>query len=58
MDYMIEFDCINDCGGTEWWSYDDYDELIAEIYSELQYMGGGHADIYDENGEFIDDVEV
>ena len=57
MEYMIEFDGINDCG-TEWWTYDDYGEMIAEICNELRNIGGGHADIYDEDDNFIDDVEV
>lgn len=57
MEYMIEFDGVNGCG-TEWWDYDDYDEMIAEIQDELRKMGGGHADIFDEWDNFVDDVEV
>lgn len=57
MEYTIEFDGICGCG-TEWWSYDDYDEMIVEVCNELRNMGGGHADIYDEGGNFVEDVEV
>ena len=57
MEYRIEFDGINDCG-TEWWDYDDYGEMIAEVCHELRKIGGGHADIFDEDDNFVDEVEI
>ncbi len=59
MESMSEFDGACVCG-TEWWTYaySDYSEMIAEVGDELRQMGGGHADIYDEDGNFVEDVEV
>ena len=61
MEYMIEFDGIYNCG-TEYWDAYTYDgnfaALIADVKDVLKGMGGGHADIYDEDGNFVEDVEV
>ena len=55
--YYVELDGINDCeiayyDAKNWW------ELIGFVKNALDEMGGGHADIYDEEGDFVDDVEV
>ena len=56
-EYMVEFDGINDCG-VAYYETDNYKELIMWIESDLADMGGGHADVYDEEGDFVDFVEV
>ena len=55
--YYVEFDGINEC---EVAYYDDvsWHELIGFVNSALGDMGGGHADIYDAEGDFIEAVEV
>lgn len=55
--YYVEFDGINSCeiayyDAKNWW------ELVGFVKNALDEMGGGHADIYDEDGDFVDDVEV
>ena len=55
--YYVEFDGINDCG-TTYYEINNYGELIEWIEIDLRLLGGGHADIYDEEGDFVDDVEV
>lgn len=49
--YYVEFN------GIEYYS-DNYESLINAVEADLCQMGGGHANIYDEDGNFIDDVEV
>jgi len=55
--YYVELDGINDCGSSYFY-YDNYKSLINAVEAELREMGGGHADIYDEDGDFVEDVEV
>ena len=55
-EYMVEFDGINDCG-TVYYTVRDWWELIGYVNGALDEMGGGHADIFDEEGNFIEDVE-
>lgn len=56
-EYMVEFDGVNGCGVT-YYETNNYGELIKWVETDLRLLGGGHADIYDEEGNFIDDVEV
>ena len=56
-EYMVEFDA-NDGSGTAYYETNNYGELIEWIEIDLRLLGGGHADIYDEEGDFVDDVEV
>lgn len=56
-EYMVDLDGINN-SGIAYYETNNYRELIKWIESDLRMLGGGHADIYDEDGEFIDDVEV
>lgn len=56
-EYMVEFDGINGCG-TSYYETNNYGELIDWVEINLRLLGGGHADIYDEEGEFINDVEI
>lgn len=56
-EYMVEFDGVNDCG-TAYYVVHNWWELMGFVKSALDEMGGGHADIYDEDGDFVEDVEV
>ena len=48
------------CDGVE--GYEEYwyegNAPIADAVCALDNLGGGHADIYDEDGDFVEDVEV
>lgn len=55
--YFVDFDGNNYCT-EETYSTNNYKELIAWVTADLEECGGGHADIYDEDGEFVEDIEV
>lgn len=55
--YFVELDG-NDYSTEEFYTTDNYKQLIEWIEGDLEDCGGGHADIYDEDGDFVDDVEV
>lgn len=55
--YLVEFDCINGCG-EDVFETNNYGELIRWVEECLAAYGGGHADIFDEEGDFVDMVEV
>lgn len=57
IEYYIEFDGIDE-SKAEWWEFDNFDNLIDSVAEELKLLGGGHADIYDEDNEFIQSVEI
>ena len=55
--YFVYLDGIDGFEAAEytvrnWW------ELVGYVNAALEELGGGHADIYDEEGEFVEDVEV
>ena len=56
-EYMVEFDGVNDWG-TAFYDVNGWWELIGFVKNALDEMGGGHADIFDEDGNFVDEVEV
>ena len=56
-EYTVELDGI-DGFEEKWYSTDNYGELIEWIEDDLRELGGGHADIFDEEGDFVEDVEV
>lgn len=58
MEYTIEFDTINDGWFEAWYASNEFEEIIEWVKDELREHGGGHADIYDEEGDFVEDVEV
>lgn len=58
MEYTVEFDTIDDGWFECWYDSDDITEVIGWVAEDLEEHGGGHADIYDEDGEFVDEVEV
>lgn len=56
-EYMVEMDGINDyC--TNFYKVHSLDDLIVIVKKDLDAMGGGHADIFDNEDNFITDVEV
>ena len=57
MEYTVELDGINGCG-TNFYEPHNHAELINWVQEDLKTLGGGHADIYDEDGEFVEDIEV
>jgi len=56
-EYSAELDGIKGFR-TGWYTTDDETELISWVTEDLELLGGGHADIFDEEGEFVEDVEV
>ena len=55
--WYVEFDGINGCFAN--WYYDfTLNEIIAEAEMTLQDLDGGHADIFDEDDNFIKDIEI
>ena len=55
--YFIEFDGIN--GACEmYYSTNNYKHLFQWVETILKELGGGHADIYDEDGDFVEDLEI
>lgn len=56
-EYFAEFDGINGCYDCHY-TTNNYRELIAWVEESLEELGGGHADIFDEDGDFVEDVEV
>lgn len=54
-DWYVYYDNIHD--------YDELynfiiDEVVEHVKDTLKNTGGGHADIYDEDGDFVEGVEV
>jgi hypothetical protein len=56
-EYLVEFDCVNGCGEDVFWT-DNYAQLIHWVEECLTAFGGGHADIYDEDRDFVEDIEI
>ncbi len=56
-EYMVELDGINAFEEKLYYT-DNYAELIEWVEDDLRGLGGGHADIFDEEGDFVEDVEV
>lgn len=55
--YFVEFDG-NDYSAQEFYTTDNYKQLIEWVTMDLEECSGGYADIYDEDGDFVEDVEV
>lgn len=55
--YTVEFDGINECG-TIYYEVDSWWELIGFVQNVLDEMGGGCAYIFDEEDNFVEDVEI
>lgn len=56
-EWMVEFDMFAGTGMAYYYANTKADAL-KQIREELVAWGGGHADVYDEDGEFVCDVEV
>jgi len=58
IEILAEFD-LNDYGYVNGYFFgENVEECAEKVKEELEMWGGGHADMFDEDGEFIDDVEV
>lgn len=56
-EYFVCFDGINDY--EEGYIYgDNYKEIVTQVENVLKELGGGHADIFDEDGDFVEDIEI
>lgn len=55
--YFVEFDGIN-CPDHEVYLTNNYKELIGWVIEDLEKYNGDHADIYDEDGEFVETIEI
>ena len=53
----VEYDGVNGYE-EEYLETFNHDELIEWVTETLQTLGGGHADIYDEYGDFVEDLEI
>lgn len=56
-EYHVEFDGIDGYCSMDY-ETEFYGSLISKVQSVLIALNGGHADIFNEEGEFIDDVEI
>ena len=56
-EYTVCLDGVNGYS-EEFYTTNDFKELIYWVEEDLRRLGGGHADIYDEDGDFVEDVEV
>lgn len=57
-EYMVEYDTI-DYGWSQCrYQVNNYEALIPWVEGVLSAEGGGHADIFDEDGDFVEDVEI
>ncbi len=57
-EYIVEYDTIDDGWFERSYSVHNYGPFILWIKGVLSAYGGGHADIYNKNGDFVEDVEV
>lgn len=57
MECMVELDGM-DGYRVMYFESDEMDDIIQWAQGELEDLGGGHADIYNEDGEFYGDLEV
>ena len=56
-EYFVCFDGI-DCYEENFVCGDNYKEIVTEVEKVLRSFGGGHADIFDEDGDFVEEIEV
>lgn len=57
-EYVVDFFLVDGEYFQGWYSSDDIKEVMGWVAEDLEEYGGGHADIYDEDDNFIEDVEV
>lgn len=56
-EWMVEFDTFERTGTAYFYANTKADAL-KQVREELVAWGGGHADVYNEDGTFVCDVEV
>ena len=57
LEYFVEFDGVDGSTEGDVWGK-THEEIISQVKDFLKELGGGHADIYDENGDFLEDIEI
>lgn len=57
-EYTVEFDLVTGEYFQGWYSSDAIEEVMDWVTEDLEEHGGGHADIFDEEGNFVEEVEV
>ena len=55
--YYAELDGLEDCR-TAYYPPCHLYELVKWVKDDLAIIAGGHADIYNEDGDFVMDIEV
>lgn len=55
---FVEFDLLMYGTATAYYEGKNYQECKELVERDLHTWGGGHADMFNADGEFIDDVEV
>ena len=55
--YFVEFDGI-DYSTTEYYTTNNYKQLIDWVTMDLEECGGGLAEIFDEDGDFVETIEI
>lgn len=56
-EYFVCFDGNDGYTEGDVWG-NNYKEIVAQVEDFLKTLGGGHADIFDEDGDFVESVEV
>lgn len=56
--YFVEFDFVDGDTLSGWHDEPSYADAYYWAKHILEQHGGGHADLFDEDGEFVGDVEV
>ena len=56
--YFVEFDFVDGDSFSCWHDEPDYADVYYWAKHILEQHGGGHADIFDDEGELAGDVEV
>lgn len=55
---FAEFDLLWYGFAEAYYQGKNYEDCKAQVVQALETCGGGHADMFNADGEFIDDVEV
>lgn len=58
MEYAIEYDTIASGCLVDWFTSDNVGEVVKHAREVLKLHEGGHADIFNEEDNFVTDVEV
>lgn len=56
-EYFVEFNGNDGYTEGDVWG-DNYKEIVIQVEDFLKTLGGGYANIYDEDGDFVEKIEV